>query len=341
MKNFCAVCVSVIILTIISSCGSGSKKQVTPNSDTIPADIAKVSEMINKDPENASLYNDRAKIYIQKKDMNNALNDINKAMSLDSSKAPFYVTLSDILFAQGNITNCRKALEKCFTIDPKYVEGLMKLAELHLFFKEYKQTLDFINKATDVDKFNPKAYLMAGVTYKEMGDTISAIKSFQKSLEQDDKLIEADIQLGILFSTKHNRLAVDYLNNALKVNPSSIEAHYALGMFYQENDELNKAIEEYTTILKIDPKNKNASYNLGYIHLVYLKVYDVAVKHFTNAISSDPNYAEAYFNRGYCYELLGDVNNSLLDYKKAQEIRPGYQKALDGQKRITSFKNMK
>jgi len=65
-----------------------------------------------------------------------------------------------------------------------------------------------------------------------------------------------------------------------------------LAMFYQEHDELNSAIEEYTNILKIDPKYKAAHYNLGYIHLVYLKVYDVALKHFSNAILCDPNYAE-------------------------------------------------
>ena len=128
--------------------------------------------------------------------------------------------------------------------------------------------------------------------------------------------------------------AIDYFNNALNIEPKSIEARYALGMFCQENEEYNKAIEAYTTILQIDPDYREAHYNLGYIHLVYLKVYDVAAKHFTDAINCDSNFAEAYYNRGYCFELLGDINNAKTDYEKALKIKTNYSKAIEGLNRI-------
>ena len=105
-------------------------------------------------------------------------------------------------------------------------------------------------------------------------------------------------------------------------------------MFYQETADFNNAIETYTTIIQIDPNYKFAYFNLGYIHLVYLKVYDVAIDYFTKAIKADPAYAEAYYNRGYSFELRGDMINAKTDYKKALELKTNYQKAIEGLNRV-------
>jgi tetratricopeptide (TPR) repeat protein len=144
------------------------------------------------------------------------------------------------------------------------------------------------------------------------------------------------MQLGVLFSAKKNKLAVQYYANALRLNPKSIEALYDRGMFYQENGEMNKAIEDYTSITQIDPNYKDAHYNLGYIHLVYLKVYDQAIKHFSDAIRCDPYFVQAYYNRGLCYENLGDVAAASKDFNKAISIMPTYKLAIDALKRVNS-----
>jgi hypothetical protein len=36
--------------------------------------------------------------------------------------------------------------------------------------------------------------------------------------------------------------------------------------------------------------------------------------------------------------LLGDINNALLDYQKAVQIKPEYQKAIDGENRVEALK---
>jgi tetratricopeptide (TPR) repeat protein len=180
----------------------------------------------------------------------------------------------------------------------------------------------------------PRAFFIKGMAYREMGDTAKAVQNLQIAVEKDQQYYDAYMQLGLIFSTKHNPLAADYFKNALNIRPKSIEAYYGLGMFFQSVEEYNKAIESYTTILKIDPKYKYAHFNLGYIHLVYLKVYDAAIKHFTDAIIVDPNYAEAYYNRGYSFELRGDINNARTDYIQAMKIKPNYSKAVEGMNRL-------
>jgi tetratricopeptide (TPR) repeat protein len=239
-----------------------------------------------------------------------------------------------VYFAQGKARNCTQAIEKALALDPKNVDADLKYAELKMYFKEYTKTFDYIDKALAIDKLNAKAYFMKGVAYKLTGDTVKAVSCFRTTIDQDPDYYHAYMELGLLYSLKNNSLAVDYFENALKLNPKSTEARYGLGMFYQGNGELKEAITEYDSIIHIDPKYKMAHFNIGYIQLVYLKDYKKAIEYFTDAISCDPKYAEAYYNRGYSYELMGNYQNAKDDYHKALEVRTNYQKPIDGLNRI-------
>lgn len=338
MKNLFAAFFLFCFSVIIFSCGSGDKKTLSSDtlkiSDTLSPEIAKLNKEIAATPENAELYNKRAILLYKKEKLDEAFADIRTALNLDSTKAEYFLTLSDVYFAKGKVKNCKRSIEKAMELEPENADALLKYAELQLYFDEYKSTLEYISKALEIDKLNAKAYFMRGMAYKLSGDTAKAVSNFQTTIDQDPEYYHAYIQLGLLYATKHSKLAEDYYNNAIKLNPESIEAHFNLAMFYQEDSLYDDAIVEYNKVLEIDPKYKQAHYNLGYIHLVYLLVYKQAVIHFTNAIACDPAYAEAYYNRGYSYELLGDVTNAKTDYDKALEIRPNYEMPIKGLNRL-------
>jgi len=325
----------LLLLFLFTSCGNNNntdKNNIT--SDSLPQDLAELTKKIDADPKNAELYNQRALLFLDKKEPDKALSDINKAITIDSKNSTYLLTLSDVYFSMGKIQNCRDALNKAIEMEPEDTKAILKLAELFYYMKDYKKTFEYTDKALKIDKLAAKADFIRGMAYKDMGDSAKAVRSFQTAVEKDQEYFHAYMQLGLIYSVKNNRLAVDYFNNALKLNPKSIEALYSLALFYQNTGEYNKAIERYTTLLQIDPKYKYAHYNLGYIHLVYLQTYDVAVENFTNAIICDPTYFEAYYNRGYCYELLGNVVFARKDYEQALKIKVNYQKAIDGMNRI-------
>jgi tetratricopeptide (TPR) repeat protein len=325
----------LLAVFLFFACGGNHKgKDEAVKTDSLPADLATLNKKIAEDPNNAKLYDQRAVYYLQNKDLDKALNDANRAVVLDSKTSSYYLTLSDVFFAGGKITKCQDALNKASEINPDDKEAYLKLAELFYYMKDYKKTFENTSKALKIDNLSAKADFINGMAMKDIGDTLKAVKSFEKAIEKDQQYFHAYMQLGLLYSAKRSRLAIDYFNNALNLNPKNTEALYALAFFYQENSEYNKAIEKYSMITQIDPMNKQAYYNLGYIHLVYLQVYDVAAKYFTAAIQCDPNYAEAYYNRGYCYELVGNINFARTDYQQALKIKANYQRAIDGMNRL-------
>lgn len=324
----------LLAVLLFFGCGNNAGKDDKVITDSLPADLATLNKKIAEDPKNAKLYEQRAVYFLQNKDLEKALTDINKAIVIEPDNSDLFLTLSDVYFAGGKITKCQEALTKATGMDANNAEAFLKLAELFFYQKDYKKTFENTGIALKIDNLNAKADFINGMALKDMGDTVKAVKSFEKAIEKDQQYFHAYMQLGLMYSVKRSRLAIDYFNNALNLNPKSIEALYALAFFYQENNEYNKAIEKYTMITQIDPKNKQAFYNLGYIHLVYLQVYDVAAKYFTSAIQSDPNYAEAFYNRGYCYELVGNINFARADYQQALKIKTNYQRAIEGMNRL-------
>ncbi len=330
MKNTFII-LSIASLTILASCGGNNQTSVTTNSDTTsintPEDLKQLNAQLLTDPNDAELYHKRAKYYFNTKDFTNALVDMTKVMNIDSSKAEYFLTLSDIYFVTNKTANSKTALEKAIQLDDKNTDAMLKLAELYLYVRKNDKSLEYINMVLKINQYNSKAYFMKGMNYKELKDTAKAISSMQTAVEQDQQYYHAYMQLGLLCAAQKNPLATQYYKNALRIQPQSTEAWYDLGKYYQDIEDWGNAIATYTTLLKTDHTNKYAHYNMGVIHLINLKKYDIAINHFTDAISIDPKYAEAYYGRGISYQSMGNGVNATNDFQTCLAINAQYQPA--------------
>ncbi len=326
----------LLICVLIVACGGNKKNETesTTKPDSLQVTLDALNKKIAENPKDPKLYDQRAAWYLQNKDPDKALSDVNKAITLDPKNSAYMRTLSDVFFATGKLRNCLDALNKACELNPNDAEALLKLAELYFYQKDYKKTFEFIDKAQKIDNLNAKADFIRGMALKDVGDTLKAVKSFEKAIEKDQQYFHAYMQLGLMYSVKRSALAIDYFNNALNLNPKSIEALYALALFYQQVGDFQKAIAKYTIIIQIDPTYKYAHYNIGYIYLVELGSYEDAIKYFSDAIKCDANYVEAYFNRGFAYEKMGNIKSARADYQQALKIRVNYDKAVEGMNRL-------
>ncbi len=322
------------------SCGSKEKQvddTATKVMDTSATGIklATLNDQIAASPKNASLLHERAKIYIDQKNYESALADMNVVLAIDTTKAAYFLTMADISFAANRTFNAKEFLEKAIALDPENTEAMMRLAELNLIVRQYAQSVELLSKILKKDKLNTTAWLMRGINFKENGDTIRAVSDFRSAIEADPNYYEAYMQLGVIHQAKNDPIAEGYFTNAIKIKPRSEEALYGRGLWYQDNNQIDKAIQDYTSIIQINPANKYAHFNLGYIHHILLKVYPEAIKHYTKAINADPKYAEAYYNRGLCHEFMGNYQDAKTDFKFALTIRPVYPPAEEGLKRVS------
>jgi len=328
------------IIGLFWSCNQPGK-QTTETTDTTKsvtdpalARLDALNSRIANDSLNPELYNERAKFYLDNAEFSQAFKDIRTALDIDSSYSEYYLTLADVYLGMGKLKKTGQSLEKAIHLDSKNVNAYLQLAELSIVIRDYKKALIQIDKALKIDELASKGYLLRGVVMLETGDTIKGIRNLQRAIDVNQDYFEAHVQLGMLYAGKNNKLAVDYFNNALNIQPNNMDVMYALAMYYQNNGEYENAVSKYKSILEIDPSFFIAYYNMGYIYLVYLKDYDQAIEYFTKAIDLQSDYADAYYNRGFAWELKNNVNKAREDYKNALKYQPNYEKAIEGLNRI-------
>jgi len=97
------------------------------------------------------------------------------------------------------------------------------------------------------------------------------------------------------------------------------EAFFEQGKKFTTAENADKAIDNYTKAIKINPKFVKAYNNRG-IAYVWKKKYDLAVADFNKAIKLDPKNGKAYNNRAIVYSYLGETRKALQDLHKAQSL---------------------
>ncbi len=305
--------------------------------DTINTRLSDLSERIGRDSANAVLLDERAALYSENENYTEALKDALTATEIDSTNSAYHVTLADAYLGLGKLQKSLQSLERATQLDPKNIKAVIKLAEISIIFRDYKKAIEYIDKVMKLDDLEPKSYFLRGVVFLENNDTSMAIRNFQKAIDVNQDYFEAHLQLGMIYAQKKNRLAIDYFNNALNIKPGDVDVSYYLAMFYQETEGYDEAIKIYEGLYLKDPQFYYALYNIGYINLVYLKDYPKAVEYFTKVIEIKPDYTDAWYNRGFAWEMQKNVENSRNDYKKALELTPNYEKAVEGLNRIDEF----
>ena len=292
-------------------------------------ELKAVNQKIMGNPNDANLYNERAKIYFKYKQLEDAINDARRAIRIDSTNANFYLTQADVFFAANETKNCKDVLEKVVVKFPTNTDGLLKLGELFYFVKQYEYAFAKINQALKINENLAKAYYLKGNIYKEIGDTAKAISSLETAIEQDTKNYGAFLDLGIIYSARKNGIALEYFDNAIGLNPLSSEALYAKAKLLQDLNKMDEAILIYNRILSSDSLHVFSLYNLGAIELEHTNNATKALEYFSKAINANPKYAEAYFARGVCYQELKDKNNAMADYSMCLQLKPNYLPAVD------------
>ena len=321
---------SLILLFISILCFAGCQHN-SSNSNLTDEEFLKVLDVkIHKHPKDDNLLYERSQIYMRMGRVNEAIADLSRAISINDKELKYHMSIGDAYFANGDVEHSYQSLQHALELSPDNLDAYLKMGEIAYYSRDYDRAMDNLGKVTAKDPQNRTALFMKGFIYKETGDTVSSIKLLRKVCDLYPEYEPAFEELGVLYATHKDGMAVEYLTTALRIEPENNNARYALAMFYQDVNQMDKAEDLYKQMLDIDANNKNAWHNRGYIQLFTYGDYPVAVEYLTRAIQCDSNFIEAWTNRGCAYELMGDKTHAHEDFRHALDLDPTFQPAIDG-----------
>lgn len=306
--------------------------------DTLYSDLTRtlldLERQLIEDPNNADLYAVRATAYLKYDSITNAINDFKRAIAIDSTATRFHVALGEVYFFKIRMEEASEEFKKALELDPESNEARLKLAEIELLLRNYQKSMDLVNEALRMDPHAGKGYFLKGWAYKELGDTTRAISSFRTAAEQDPEYYDAFMQLGLLHAAKDDPLAEDYFNTAITLSPRSVEAYYGKAMYCQTSGKDSIALEVYSKIKEIDPRNATAWYNSGYVYLENLDRAEEAIREFSIAAEKEPRYYLAWYNKGVAHERLEQTDLAGQSFQAALKIKPDHDLSAYGLSRV-------
>lgn len=330
---------SVILISCVSETESVKE---TKNQDPIVV----VSELIDKDITNDSLYVERAKINIDRKRFKEALKDLNQANSLDSTKGETNFLLGETLLeltkrGEGNEDYLIKASKHFYTSVQNGFNLALSYKNAGEIFMHRGMTnkdenllhrsIQLYEESIRVNATNPHTFILLGYSYNEIGRVEEAINCFTKSIELNPNNEEAYLQLGNLYYFSQDSTAIKYYKKVVNINPENRIAWYNLGLCYHSNSMFSESQDAYHKIIEFGIKDKfyaDANYNLALMFMDDLQDYKNALNNYlVELVRVNPNYYLAYFRMAICYQALGDVVNAEQYYKRALEINPNFKEA--------------
>jgi tetratricopeptide (TPR) repeat protein len=104
--------------------------------------------------------------------------------------------------------------------------------------------------------------------------------------------------------------AIVEFSESIRLNPNDpkfTDAYFGRGLTYKTVKDYNKAIENYTSVIKITPNDADAYFSRGRCYFA-MNLNKEAIDDFSESIRLNPKFGEAYMRRAVAY---GKLENSI------------------------------
>jgi len=216
-----------------------------------------------------------------------------------------YINLGDECIVkedyQGAITNYSQALQ----LNPKNAEIYFKRAETHHQLGNFQDAINDYSQAIYINPKDAYSYNNRGIIYEKFGYIDYAINDYEKALKINPKEAVVYLNLAITYYNldvdcnyynniiNRDELIINYLNQALNINPNLYKAYHVRGKFRFQIGDVAGAFEDFNIVLKFDP--------------------DYALNIYTYL-------AEVYYYRGNYYSEIGNKKNGLENLNLAANL---------------------
>lgn len=303
-------------------------------------------DAIRNNKNNAFAYAGLAELAAAKEDPDNAILNYEKALALDGDLTELYAPLGVFYFQKGEIAKSETYLQKAVALDGNNPETQFFIGLVRYKQNRNQEAITAFKRSVELDPKNPETHYFLGEVYDRLDRDKDAIASYRAAVALNPRYFDAWFDLGAAYynratdqgpnSTYYDESVKAY-KEALKINPTSGEAHANLADVYRQMKKLDEAIGEYrlaTTFIKNDPEIYS---KFGFVAGLratnpnYASFWKTSIENLEKAVSMTSEYLD-YTNLGWAYYNAAQSDlkmNRQVEYKeKLQKARTSLQKAV-------------
>ncbi len=283
-----------------------------------------LKRVLMTDPMNIEINYLLASNYSRQRNYEAAVTAFQKVIEMNDKKDEAHLGLGLVYLSMRRYKEALPPLEKAIQLNSDYAEYSYQIGNIYESLKDYTKACVAYERFIDSKPEKPlEAYYHLGLCRRELGEYEKAITAFQGALKGNpqDVKINQDLAQSFRKAAQYEKAAEIYEFLA-QLNPKEATLYYrTILSMYSEAKMHDKAIEASKSLIKLDPSNADAVYNLGYMYST-LKRYREAIQTFKSALELRPNFEYAYANLGNCYFQVKNYSQAVWAYRKLVEIAP-------------------
>jgi len=240
-----------------------------------------------------------------------------------------HFTLGVLLTSEKQYRAAQFELERANALEPQTFEILRNLGEVYLRNSEYGKAEVTLNRALKRKPDSTDTLYLLGQVYSDEHKPIDALDALVRAHKLAPENADIIFLLArVSMSQNYYEDAIPLLEAGLKIAPDRIDLHAALGECYFMAGKIEKSIEEFQTLVRLDPSAR--SYAL--LGLCYRRLgrFDEARKYFEQGLKKDPKNPSCLYNLGYIEEHQGNYPAAEHFFQETLRSNPENPEALLG-----------
>ena len=294
---------------------------------------AGITDSIEKFPDDAALYLERALLLSQNNRHEIATADYKKSYELkpDASTALEYI--SNLLMTD-HLDKAVAMLKQGLKQHPENPEFSRRLSEVYFQTGKNKEALEQFNSILEKDSSNFEIWYDKGMLLTQMKDTSAAIEALEKSFMLQP-INYSGLALATLYVATKNSRAVEICDLLLSNDTAGQQTDpiFMKGTYYSETKQYAMALEQFDECIKRDWKMTDAYIEKGIV-MYEQKKYKEALEIFKLASTVSNTNADAYFWMARSYEAMGKKQEAISNYERAISLDRNFPEAWEGLKRL-------
>lgn len=216
--------------------------------------IIAYSKVLEMEPMNPAIYNNRGNVYRDKGQFDEAIRDYNEAIR----------------------------------INPKYETAFCNRGKTYYYMGDYEAAMSDYNEAISLNPQYSFAYDGRGMIYKNKGQIDEAIDDFSKSISLNPRYLPAFNNRGICYQEKKQYdAAINDFSEAIQLNPGIPEVYNNRAMAYSAQGKFEKAVADFDQSKNINPNDVNIYFAQAELY-VKINKYKEAVDTYYEVVGKMP-----------------------------------------------------
>jgi len=226
-----------------------------------------------------------------------------------------------------NYSQAVSLLEQAITEDPEKKDLRSLLAFAYYRLHKYENAIKVLKQELKLFPESLKALILLGyVQFQQdkIADTVAVYRDYEILLEKAQKgkiwknLRKLKQNMMRATSRKEYNSAIAKFRHE---HPNIALPHFVLGVFHKKQNNFSESIKNIRLALEMgyDP----VACHIQLIDLEYIKEdWETGLARSQEALNQEGPQAEIYFLMGYGYYHMGDIEKSVVNFKKAIELKP-------------------